>query len=424
MIGPVVSILHAVLTIVYLVSPLAFVAFVAWRFRQLREADPAKKQRRSLLVDAVLKLAAAFALGAGIVVVYAFVAGGGIAAVSILEAVKAGYLAIGLMLILTGLDSAIRWCIGLLVDDRNGRKRLAGKGGRAITLFGRLLVFAMISLPFLMSAAMVYRPRVVPPETPGDFGLDYQSVAFTASDGTPLRGWWIDNPQRGKTVVLVHGLGGGKFDVLPTAATLSMNGYDVLLFDLRAHGESGGNLTSFGDRERHDVEAAVAFARETKPDQPVYGVALSMGGAAALAARNDEVGPVFDALVVVDAYDQWSAMADDLVNRQFAQPIRWVARHVAIPSAMIHSGRDLESFRPIDFAADFWPAPLMIIHSRDDNLIDFRHGQSLYEAADEPKRSFWIDGLDHNSVLPEPVVVESILLFFDAVTDRGDLKVV
>ena len=427
----IIQLAHVLLMMVYLVGPIVFVALRLRKWRRARGEDA--RVRRALILDTVLRLVVAASLGGGLVLVYATATGGGIGAASTGEVVKAAYLTVGLLLLLTAVDAATSGLMRRMTESEPGRRQLGRRGGRAVVLFARVVVFAMVGLPFLMAAAMVYRPRVVPPESPRDYGLTYSEAAFTAADGTQLAGWWIDagdvdavnRPgRRNATVVLVHGLGGGKFDLLPTAAGFNLAGYDVLLFDLRAHGASEGNLTSFGDRERLDVEAAVAFAREQKPRQPVYGVALSMGGAAALAARDEDGGSPFDALAVIETYGRWSDLAEDLVDRQFTEPIRSVARWVALPAAMASSGRNLSVFNPIDQAADMWPTPLLVVHSRGDTLINFRHGKELFDVADQPKRSLWLDGYDHNDVIMQSIVIESMLRFFDEAQELGVRQIV
>jgi alpha-beta hydrolase superfamily lysophospholipase len=128
-------------------------------------------------------------------------------------------------------------------------------------------------------------------------------MTFAASDGVELVGWWIPaarapasvrgslRQQWGKNTVLVcHGLAANKSNQLVMARQLVPGGFNVLAFDFRAHGESGGQLTTFGKLEVNDVLGAVRWVRENHADQAhkIFGVGASMGGSALIVAAADD----------------------------------------------------------------------------------------------------------------------------------------
>lgn len=97
--------------------------------------------------------------------------------------------------------------------------------------------------------------------SPAAYGLTFQSVTFPSADATALtlRGWWIPNPHASRAVVLVHGRYQNRADYLPIASALWGRGFNVLLFDLRGHGESAPAPCSYGLREQWDVIGAVEY---------------------------------------------------------------------------------------------------------------------------------------------------------------------
>ena len=202
--------------------------------------------------------------------------------------------------------------------------------------------------------------------------------------------------------------------MLPTAAPLLAAGYNVLLIDLRAHGRSGGQFTSFGVKERLDVAAAAAWARANRPagTRRLLGLGASMGAAALLAARDAGGSSPFDAAAVLGTYDDLGTLARGLVGRQFVGPVGTVAAWTALPVASLHAGADLTAFRPADFAADLWPTPLLVVHGTRDEIIPFEAGRRLYRAASAPKQSWWAEGLGHNAVLNDEAVMNVVLDFF------------
>ena len=136
--------------------------------------------------------------------------------------------------------------------------------------------------------------------TPASFELPFEDVTFKAADGVPLQGWWVPakGPARG-TVILVHGLNRSRIEMVRKAPFLHAQGWNALLFDLRHHGASGGDASSFGAHEKQDVHAAAELARGKSPG-PVVLWGVSLGAASAtLAAAED---PAVAGLVCDSSY--------------------------------------------------------------------------------------------------------------------------
>ena len=117
--------------------------------------------------------------------------------------------------------------------------------------------------------------------TPGSFDLAFEDVAFQAKDGVGLKGWWVPVASAKGTVVLVHGLNRSRLEMVKKVPFLHEQGWNALLFDLRGHGASGGDVRSIGYFEREDVHAAVEFARNHAAG-PVVLWGISVGAATAV----------------------------------------------------------------------------------------------------------------------------------------------
>lgn len=411
------QLLHPLVIAAYVIAPVVavIVLFVLHRLDQRAGREAQASRWRPLF----LTFCAGAALGAGLALVYAQFIAGSFASVSASQIVLAGWFGTSLLLLFKGFDALVRLGIRSVRRWRGWR----GRQSAAVGALVRLVMLVLVGLPFVMAAVMTYRPRVVPRLNPAtELGTAFDEVSFTAADGTRLAGWWVPGRQRAAvgdsphnaTALVVHGLGGGKADVLPIVEPLHAAGYDVLVFDLRAHGESGGQLTSFGINETLDVEAAVDWVRRMQGDEGrLVAVTVSMGAAAALAARDETGASPFDAVATISAYDDLGRLADTMVARQFAWPLDLVARQIAVPAASLHAGRDLEAFRPAEEIVEAWPVPVLIIHGQRDDLIPFESGQRLYEAAFEPRRRWWAQRLGHNDIIGDREVMEAILEFFE-----------
>jgi alpha-beta hydrolase superfamily lysophospholipase len=162
----------------------------------------------------------------------------------------------------------------------------------ALLLGGGVLLFVFGWVPYFLAGLATTRRFQFPDKenaglTPASFNLAFEEVNFTTSDALTLKGWWVGAPESRNTVVLVHGLNRSRIEMVKKAPFLHRLGWNALLFDLRHHGESGGAATTFGQGEKEDVRAAVAFARSRAPG-PVVLWGVSLGAAACVLAAADD----------------------------------------------------------------------------------------------------------------------------------------
>lgn len=121
----------------------------------------------------------------------------------------------------------------------------------------------------------------------------YENVTLKTDDSLQLEGWYIDRDSakynailpKG-TVILFHGHGGKKSDLLPEANEFYALGYNVFLIDFRAHGNSDGNLCTIGFEESKDVKVAYDFI-EAKGEKNIILYGVSLGAATILKAFED-----------------------------------------------------------------------------------------------------------------------------------------
>lgn len=134
--------------------------------------------------------------------------------------------------------------------------------------------------------------------TPADLGLASRNVRLQTSDGVTLAAWWV--PSRNRAAVVVsHGAGSTRTAVLDEAAVLAEEGYGVLLFDARGHGESGGRGMDFGWYGELDTAAAVDFLSAQPEIEHIGLLGLSMGGESAIGAAGAD--PRVEAVVAEGA---------------------------------------------------------------------------------------------------------------------------
>lgn len=251
----------------------------------------------------------------------------------------------------------------------------------------RLLALALVTalaLGVLLPAGLWYlrlHPfRVAVDDDPGHHGLGFEAVAFVSrTDGTSLRGWYLPAPRStGRAIVIVPGIDDNRLVggvTLRLAPALLEAGFDVLAFDLRGEGESGGGPITFGAREQGDVLAAVDEAR-SRGAARVGVLAFSLGGAASILAAADP--EAIDALVTDSAF----ADLDETLRREL--------EGLGLPSPVIEyglrfypplSGTDPAAVSPVAVIGAIPPRPILLIHGTADETVPVEDSARLLAAA-------------------------------------------
>ncbi len=338
----------------------------------------------------------------------AYVAGIG-GTVSFTQIGKAIYVAVGLMLFLKLIDHLFKSLVFRLFRINQpdiSRWRVVG------AVATRVIIFSTFALPWVMSAVMVYRPRVVPVETPESIlRIDYQQVELKSRDGIDLAGWYIPATTHSAiTAIVCHGLGANKASMWAILRSLHDAEINVLTIDLRAHAESGGQLTTFGATESNDVIGAIDWLRDQHAESStrIAAIGASLGGAAILSAAAQDQR--IDAVVTIGTFDSLPQLAKDLSDQHIVPPINYLTRWLALPMASLHAGANLSAVRPGDQIDKIWPRPVMIVHGANDEIIPFSHGKNLYEKAFSPRISVFTGGT-HNGIMDDPQVIEKIIEF-------------
>lgn len=225
----------------------------------------------------------------------------------------------------------------------------------------------------------LFQPIKIPEEKQNLGALQpFEEVDLTAEDGTRLRAWWVDHPQRRAVVLYLHGNGGNLWYLRDTLRWLhDAAECSVMAVDYRGYGESEGTPTVAGVLQ--DVRAArqETARRAGITESEVVLIGRSLGGALAIQAAK-EVPP------------------RGLVIESTFTTLEEVGRiHMGALAALVPDGR-LDSMSTLAG----YSGPLLHSHGDADRVIPYAQGVRLYEVATGPKRFVSIAGGDHNDALP------------------------
>ena len=234
---------------------------------------------------------------------------------------------------------------------------------------------------------------------PRDLGFGFESILLDTPDGLALSALYVPatTAPRGNLVIL-HGKDSAKEVYLEYLQHLAPFGYNVLLYDARAHGRSGGEFTTFGYHERHDVHLAVARLRYLGGQHLPTGVfGHSMGGAVALQAMAATASDV-DFGIVESTFADLGEITHHYARSLTGLPLpRWSVDLLLdrAEKTALFKHRDVS---PLTCAA-LVTQPVLIVHGERDLSIDVDNGRRLYAAlASAQKELYIVPGAGHDNV--------------------------
>ncbi len=237
------------------------------------------------------------------------------------------------------------------------------------------LVFAIAALPACGSLFFVPDTRLV--LTPKQLNLRYQDVQIPTADGVLLHGWLLKgkSPVRG-TVLFLHGNAQNISYHIASVRWLPAHHYNVLLYDYRGFGQSGGRSTldnAVGDF-RAVVKAVDRMLPKNERKYAVFGQSLGASLAVAALAESPPAQSV-QALVIDSGFSGFRRIAREKMSE--------------IPVTRAFSGL-LQYLFPAtpDLTADIARirgVPVLIIHGEKDNIVPWSHARRLFEHANTPK---------------------------------------
>jgi fermentation-respiration switch protein FrsA (DUF1100 family) len=227
---------------------------------------------------------------------------------------------------------------------------------------------------------MLYHPSRTIEQTPEQVGLRYENINLTTSDGVNINGWFLPGENLGEdghttrlTVLFFHGNAGNISHRLEKIGIFRDLGVDTFIIDYRGYGRSEGKPSEQGTY--HDAQTAYEYLTQQRKLAPrsivAYGESLGCAIAADLASKVEVRG-----LVLEEGFTS----TGDVGQGMFPfLPVRRLIRNKYDTISKVPSIH----------------VPLLILHSREDTLINFSHAQRLFAAANDPKQLVELHG-GHN----------------------------
>ena len=256
------------------------------------------------------------------------------------------------------------------------------------------MILAWVMAHFVLPYAIITPYRSTSAENPGRYGLAFEHFTLEGADTAKLDAFYVPAtaPARANLIML-HGIGSCKEVYSGILPKLTAMGYNILLWDQRAHGKSTGGHTTYGAKEKLDVRAGVDWLAARGEDLPTGIYGNSMGGAVALQAL--AVEPRLRFGLVESTFSNLPDITQAYGQRLSGLPLpRFLTDYVLRRAGKI-AGFAPFKIRPVDAAVDI-TQPVQLIHGDADRNINVSHAHLLFAAlASEDKQLHLVPGGDH-----------------------------
>lgn len=230
-----------------------------------------------------------------------------------------------------------------------------------------LLILAALvaSLRFLLPWVALH-PTAEIAQDPSSYGMAYEDITITASDGLRLNAWYVPAKNPRGTLLFFHGNAGNISGRLHSIDTFNGLGLSVLIVDYRGYGRSEGRRSIASTSQ--DALAAWKWLTEERgaPADDILVFGRSIGGAVAMQLMRDAKPRAL------------------ILESTFSSLPELVRVDALVPLARFIVGDVLNSAR----VAGTVDVPVLFIHSPDDDIVPYRYGRRLYDAIASPEKTF------------------------------------
>jgi len=282
-----------------------------------------------------------------------------------------------------------------------------------ILLWFGLFLIAAIVFSMALSFFLTSRHPQQVYSSPIEYGLEYENIEFTTVDDLHLRGWWIPGSGSTQSIIFLHGYAGTMDPDLKYTPAIHQAGFNILMFDFRAHGRSEGSLTTLGALETRDVQAAIAYVI-SRGSEKIGLLGFSMGGRTALLAAADSRQGVNAIVSDGGPLD----LSYTILQQLKEKGIPWGLRHILTTSilfgASIRTGQDFFRANPIHHMSELKGMPIYLIHAELDPYTRFKDLQTMVAELGEDAKLEIVPGVKHRETdtLDFSRYISQIIAFF------------
>lgn len=244
-----------------------------------------------------------------------------------------------------------------------------------------LLLIAVAVISAVVGWKLIHPEREEIPKFSSNVVIEYKDVEFKdVKDTINLKGWYFKAKDSDKTVIMAHGYGENRLQfsekTIDMVKKFQEKGYNMLLFDFRNSGISGGDKTTIGIYEKDDLLGAVKFVKSQGSKRVVL-LGYSMGASTSIVAAADSQD--VDAVIADSPFADLETYLNDNMSKWSGFP-SFPFNKTIVLALGIMAGLDPKDVSPVKDMEKIAPRPVMLIHGMDDVNISYKNSEELKTA--------------------------------------------
>ena len=231
---------------------------------------------------------------------------------------------------------------------------------------------------------------------PGFYGIRYEDFNFSTFDNFLLKGWLLKTENPKATIIFLHGIADSRYSHLEFLSKFVKYGYNVLMYDARAHGESGGYFCTYGFYEKRDILSAIQNLdiKQKIDEKSIIGLmGVSLGGAVVLQSLNLDKRIKF--CITEAAFSDFRSTMDDYRSRGIFALTKIFSNILDKRIEKIGKFK-INDIMPKDQLREF-SGKVLLVHGENDKKINIKYHTELIENA-RNYESLIIKKADHNDI--------------------------
>lgn len=264
-----------------------------------------------------------------------------------------------------------------------------------------LTTFCLILFIIYSGLSFYIASRIVAPHpskinvSPQLIANEYENITIKAADNITLKGWFFP-AKSDKVIILISGIFNSRFNedyyTVPLAQELHAQGYNLVLYDSRAHGESEGKLVTYGIKESQDIISVVNFAKAKGFDGSKIGIIGDSLGAISLLLASPQLQDIGALVVDSGATDIRVILTGVLQNENhipavFNSGTFWFMKYIY--------DINVDEIKPIDSLAKIPQRKFLFLHGALDRAIPLSNSNELLQKANPSSKLVIFPTGDH-----------------------------